>query len=228
MKLSLRLLVVFLGILSTPRLNAQTDTFVIDYSNVIDSNYVYNTFIPFEGMVTYFGNGYQGTLQLGVATFNSGTFAAETLSFAQQINLQNAESTNFFVEIPVLSSFFIEGGGHTVIVWPILNPEPPTVDIDSVDFYTNIGGWLNQAEWAAAKQAKLFPVPAIDFVLLQKPAETPCADITLYSLNGTVLYTGKATDTYTRIGLENLPAGTYFVRYSDGVKPAEVHRFLKR
>eukprot|EP01034_Spumella_vulgaris_P002652 gene2652-3438_t len=223
MKLSLRLLFVFLGIFFGSHLKAQPG-FVVDYNNNIDSNYSYNTFIPFEGMLTYFGSStYQGTLQIGIGTFNSGTFIAETLSFSQQVTLQNLESANFFVEIPVSPSFFLEGGGHTVIVWPIMNPDPPSVDIDSTSFFTNINGWLNQAEWKATKQAKLFPVPATDFILLQKPEESAAADITVYGITGSVVYTGKATEATTRIPLDALPAGTYFLRYSDGAKPAEIH-----
>lgn len=227
MKLSLRLLLVSLGCFFGSTLKAQPG-FVVDYSNTIDSHYVYNSFIPFEGILTYFGPGiYQGSMQLGISTVSGGTLVVDTLALTQQVTLQNQETANFFAEIPVTPSFFLQGGGHTVIVWPIMNPEPPNVDIDSVSFSTEIGGWLLQTESATTKQARIFPVPASDFLVLEKPAKSPTAEFTVYTIKGTVVYTGKAMEAYTRIPLDGLPAGTYIVRYSDGIQPAEIHRFVK-
>lgn len=229
MRLSLRLLLVSLASFLGSTLRAQPN-FVIDISNTIDSVYSYNEVIPITGMVTYFGSGiYQGEMQLGYATFNSGNVVSDIIPGSlQSITLQNQETADFNVEIPVSPSFFLQGGGHTVIVWPILSPEPTGVDIDSMSFFTEIEGWLGQPEWGKAKQARVYPIPATDYLTLEKPAYTPVAEITILNLKGATVYTGKATETATRIPVNELPAGMYFVRYSDGIKPAEIHPFVKR
>ena len=229
MNISLRLFLLLFTFLTGLGLKAQPN-FSINFTSTDDTAYYYNDTIRAVFSLTHSGTvGFQGDLQLGYRTVNSGVPISDTVpGFVQALNMQSQETIDISVNIPVSPSFFLDGGGHTVIVWPAVTPFTPNTDIDSVGFYVNILGWLSNEELAAVKQVRLFPVPASDFVRVEKAPELPAGDITLFDLKGRALRTIRSREQYTEIPLTDLPPGLYFIRYSDGVKPPEMHRFIKR
>lgn len=231
MKLSLRFLLLLIGFLPGKVLKAQS-SFHLTINSVIDTFYYYGESIALEGSVTYNGPGiYQGELTLGYSAMNTGGSGTSGTvpGFLQSITLQNQESAGFSTVLPVSPSIFLQGGGHTVIVWPIVTPEPAGVDIDSVTFETIIlDTTMAIHEWATVKQARVYPVPATDYLELERPGQAPVAKLTVYDIKGRTVYTGKATERFTRLPLDGWMPGTYVLRYSDGVKPDELHRFVKR
>lgn len=206
--------------------------FNLAINSPIDTAYHYGDSIMLEGTITYTGPGiYQGEFQLGYSAAGSGGASTSGIvpGFLQSITLQNQEFAGFTAQLPVTSAIFLQGGGHTVIVWPIVTPEPANVDIDSVTFSTEIiDSTAGIIEWATVKQAQIYPVPATDFIVLEKPEHAPAADLTVYDIKGRTVYSGKATERFTRLPLDGWAPGSYFLRYSDGVKPDELHRFIKR
>lgn len=209
---------------------AQT-SIAFDIYGIDDTAHYYNDTIQIEAILMYNSVApYQGELTLGYMTTNNGNIISGTVpGYIQPLNFTAQDTMTINAGVPVSPSFFLDGGGHTVIVWPILTiPPSGGVDMDSASFYTNILGWLSQEEWKAEKHARIFPVPATDYITLEKPANIASAQITVMNMQGQVVRKLQATDIQTRIPLSDLPAGNYFVRYSDAVHPPEIHRFVKR
>ena len=57
---------------------------------------------------------------------------------------------------------------------------------------------------------------------------TTAANLALVDSRGRVIRFLRSSEKSTRIPLQDLPAGLYFLRYSDGVHRDEVHRFVKQ
>lgn len=211
---------------------ARAQTYIgFDIFSIDDTAYHYTDTAHIQAIITYSSSfSYQGELTLGYMTANSGNVMSGTVpGFIQPVNFTPQDTTVIEAGIPISPSFFLEGGGHTVIVWPILTiPPAGFTDVDSANFHTNILGWLSLPEWKAEKHARIFPVPATDHITLEKPTDIPSADITVMNIQGQVVRQVRVTDIQTRIPISDLPAGNYFIRYADGVHPPEIHRFVKR
>ena len=208
--------------------NAQA---TFSFVNIItdDTSYYYNENISIIAQLQYTGaSSYTGELQAGYRVVNSQTsLNGQVPGFLQPIQVQSGSLTDVdTLKIPVSPAFFLEGGGHTVIVWPVVAPYPPGAVIDSSDFDIIVLGWMSQEEWNAEKQARVFPVPANDYLMLEKPNGK--ATISILDVQGKVVTFLYSTEKQIRIPLSHLPNGTYFLRYTDGVKPPEIHRFIKQ
>lgn len=188
----------------------------------------YNDVIHIRLSYTYLSpQPYQGNLLFAYTTTTT-SLVQEALNPAQAVSLQNGDGDTVDVLLPVIPAMFSTGGGHTVIVWPILSPGPVDFRIDSSRFDIEVLGWLGQPENTGMKQARIFPVPAQDHLLLEMPENVPSATLVLFDAKGTRLGTWQATQKQTRIPLDGLPPGPYFIRYADDRHAPEVHRFMKQ
>jgi|GEM_PF-1725703 len=228
MKLFLRILIAASSVLMGAQTQAQS-TFSIAVENIDDTSYFYNQNIVANLILIYNGGpNYTGILRLGYQTLNGGNPIADTVPlFEQQLQqTTTGQVIPFTVPIPVSPSFFLDGGGHTVIVWPVMDLLPPGATIDSTSFNIEVLGWMNQTEWAVEKQARIFPVPATDFIMLEKPLGQ--ASVSVIDIQGRVVSVIQTSETQVRIPLHELHHGYYFIKYSDGVKLDEIHPFIKR
>jgi hypothetical protein len=228
MKLFLRILITASSILMGFQTKAQS-TFSIAVENIDDTTYFYNENIIANLILKYNGGpNYTGLLRLGRQTLNGGNPISDTLPlFEQQLQqITTGQIIPFTVSIPVDPSFFLEGGGHTVIVWPVIEVFPVGATIDSIGFDIEVMGWASQTEWAVEKQARVFPVPATDFIMVEKPLGQ--ARISVIDIRGRVVSSFQTSEMQIRIPLGELHPGYYFIKYSDGVKLDEIHSFIKR
>lgn len=224
-KLSLIVFLVSVGL----QTKAQT-SFQFFNLQVVDSSVGYLQELTIVTQLEYGGIQQNSTeiLQIGCQTSNNGAILTNVLAnFSQSVDLvQPAGLIDVdTIHIPVNSIYFSDGGGHTVIVWPIIGV--PAANIDSTTIGTiTVTSWLSQQEWATEKQARIFPVPASDYLMLEKPAGK--ATITILDIQGRAVTTVLSNETQIRIPLTQLSKGNYFIRYSDGVKSPEIHSFIKQ
>ena len=228
MKLLLRILIAIFSVLIGTQTNAQS-TFSIAVQSIDDTTLFYSQNIIANLRLTYNGGpNYTGLLRLGRQTSNGGNPISDTLPFFEQQlqQITTGQIIPFTVPIPVNPEFFLEGGGHTVIVWPVIEIFPVGATIDSTDFNIEVLGWMSQTEWALEKQARVFPVPATDFITVEKPFGQ--ATISVIDIQGRVVSCIQTSEIQTRIPLDDLHHGYYFIKYSDGVKLDEIHPFIKQ
>lgn len=194
---------------------------------VANPSVYYNDVIHIRLAYVYTGaQPYQGNMLFGYKTANS-SITQEALNTPQAVSLENGGRDTVDVLLPVQSAMFNGGGGHTVIVWPILSPVPPDLNTDSARFDVEVLGWLGQPGNTATLQARIFPVPAQDHLVLEMPENT-AATLGLFDVKGTRLGTWHTTQKQTRIPLDGLAPGPYFIRYTDDRHAPEVHRFMKQ
>ena len=228
MKLFLRILIAASSLLMGLQTKAQS-TFSLGVESIDDTSLFYSQNIVANLILSYNGGpDYTGILRLGRQTSNGGNPISDTLPlFEQQLQqITTGQIIPFTAPIPVDPAFFMDGGGHTVIVWPVMGMLPLGATIDSTSFNIEILGWMNQTEWAVEKQARIYPVPATDFIMVEKPFGQ--ATISVIDIQGRVVSTFQTSEMQMRIGLDDLHRGYYFIKYSDGVKRDEIHSFIKR
>lgn len=202
------------------------------FINVVvnDTDYYYNDNILVDAQLLYTGSAsFTGNFTAGYAVVNAqDTLYGLVPNYNEQLVLQGgAAADTSTLSIPVSPSFFLEGGGHTVIVWPIINNTPPVGSTtDSTEFNVNILGWLKQNEFKLSERIKIYPIPAMEVLYLDKPETN--AEISIIDCSGKVLSSFITTEKTSLIPIAQLRPGVYFVRYLDKEKNADIQRFIKQ
>lgn len=229
MKRIFQLILLTLFIFVSRYTNAQP-SFQLVNVQALDTVLNYGDELRIVSMMEYSGVQQNTTeaLQIGCQTTHNGVVKINILAnFNQQVFMQQPSGTIDVdtIVIPINSIYFSDGGGHTVIVWPIIGSTNADIDSTTIGTPIIITSWLNQQEWATEKQARIFPVPANEFIMLEKPNGK--ANITILDIQGRVVTTILSNEKQIRIPLSHLSSGNYYVRYSDGINLPEIHAFIK-
>ena len=99
---------------------------------------------------------------------------------------------------------------------------------DSGTILKTINGGSNGVDESPSPRhgIKVFPVPAVDHIMVELTEGPSPGIITLLNTSGTILSTQQAAESVTTIDLSNLPRGVYFVRFAND-RNIEVEKVLK-
>ncbi|MCG9910992.1 MAG: T9SS type A sorting domain-containing protein [Flavobacteriales bacterium] len=217
---------LFIGFSS---LRAQTN-FVVQFISNDTTAYYFNDTI--RSLVTLSMNGpglYQGQLKFGyrVPTGNNIPDTLELQNQNSNLVLQGGQTLTYELDIPVSTASFGSGGGHTVIVWPILTPLPANSTVDSLYFSTEVLGWLSLSDVGQLSSLQVFPVPAEHTLMLQNP-EAVSLHISLMDLSGKVLSEIKTAQEITLIPVQTLSPGMYLLRCVQSDGKSRVFSWIKK
>lgn len=219
-KIPLLFLFVFFGL----KIHAQ-QFFALSFLNADTTEYFYTDTIKTQMTMIMSGPGiYQGQLKFGYKS-PTGTNQPDTINIPNPtIVIQSGQVLTYEVDIPVKMETFGSGGGHTVIVWPILAPAPPDINVDSAEFNTVILGWMDIQDAFKAKDTRLFPNPAQDELYMESTSED--LDVKILNLFGQCLLNVKTSSKHTRIPIDGLSPGMYILQYRKEGAKLETIRFI--
>jgi hypothetical protein len=94
-----------------------------------------------------------------------------------------------------------------------LKPSPIRITMDDLAFVYTVG-----TKDLAANNIKIYPNPAMDFVILETEDMLGANSVTLYNLNGAVVLQQTIDDNKFRLSLDNIPNGLYLyqIRNKEG------------
>jgi hypothetical protein len=122
------------------------------------------------------------------------------------------DELNVPISIPAPAALFTPGGGHTVVIWPVIASDPSILTADSVTkadiLVTGFAGI--EDETTAGIQA--FPNPVQDMIQLNNPAGQSIRSVAVMDLNGRELVRTTVNSTQVQVGVQELPAGMYQLR----------------
>ncbi len=203
-------------------------TFSLNFVGSDTTQYFFSDTIRLNAVLTMSGAGiYQGTLKFGYAV-PTGTAQPDTILPANNtLVIQNNQPIAYQIDIPVKMQSFGSGGGHTVIVWPILAPQPAGVVVDTLEFSVEVLGWMKNPQTEPVLSGVLYPNPADDHVLWIISGIPDQASAHLADAQGRILANSVASGGRWEFSLVDLPAGIYWIYHSshDGIK---MNKLVKR
>lgn len=219
-KISLLFLFLFFGL----KTNAQ-QFFALSFVDADTTEYFYTDTIKTQMIMFMSGPGiYQGQLKFGYKS-PTGTNQPDTINIPNPtIVIQSGQQLTYEVNIPVKMETFGSGGGHTVIVWPILAPAPPDINVDSAEFNTLILGWMEIENAFTEKPVRIFPVPAQDEIFMESESEN--MEVSIFNLTGQCVLNMKTSSTHTRIPIDGLSPGIYVMHWRKDKGKMESQRFI--
>lgn len=117
------------------------------------------------------------------------------------------------VDIPITVSKFAGGGGHTIIVWPIVTNGDSlgVANDDSVKIF--VAGWLGVEKHQLESELNIFPNPCKTNLSIQNTTDTQIKAWQIVGLDGRVLIENKSVDAQNlNIDVRSLPAGVYVMK----------------
>ena len=89
-------------------------------------------------------------------------------------------------------------------IYADVKPSPIRVTMDDMGFVYTVG-----TRDLAANNIKVYPMPAMDYVILETEDLNDANSVTLYNLNGQVVLQQNIDDNKFRLSLDNIPNGLY-------------------
>lgn len=178
-------------------------------------------------------------------TSMSDFFIADSLKFGYRVNgidasqplaivpgnpfMFHEDSLIIELQIPVTPSYFIEGGGHVIIIWPLFDDGPTIIHPDTIEMIDTVyvNGYL-LIENFPDLNVFVYPNPTEGNINFSAVGAIEIEEVVLYDMEGRFLlkyntYAGSEQ----HMDISFLPAGTYIVEMR-GVAGVYRQRLFKR
>ncbi len=117
------------------------------------------------------------------------------------------------VDIPITTAKFAGGGGHTIIVWPIVTNGDSlgVANNDSVKIY--VAGWLGVEKNQQESGLSLFPNPCKTNLSVTNHSDIQIQSWQIIGLDGKILLESKSVySQHFNIDVSQLPSGVYLMK----------------
>jgi hypothetical protein len=122
------------------------------------------------------------------------------------------DELNVPISLPASAALFTPGGGHTVVIWPVIASDPTILTADSVTKTDIIVTGFLGTENEKVSRLQVFPNPVQDILQLANPEGQNIRMVTLHDLNGRELSCINVNGTQVQLSVQELPAGIYQIR----------------
>lgn len=137
--------------------------------------------------------------------------------YSQPISISGANPSVIFSDIPGQRSFYrVE----------LLSNGEPVSWTNPIYFGYDTQNILLVNQLSEISESDIFPNPAKDFVYIRNRAKEEL-NISIFNINGTILFSKVSKDEIIRIGLEKLSSGVYFIKTINS-KSAKTFKVIKQ
>ena len=170
-------------------------------------------------------NAFAGTIKLGYRAQGAGTTIFESNDSVQINQLQGSASMNVEFSGVTFSQPDFQLGGNGIVVWPITNNPPDTVDSLHITVVLGDNLAVIDHNWEGYHQLKLYPNPASEVVNWQfKGLPVLAEQVRVFDPRGKLI---KLERNQNNLRIDELPAGVYFLQLQIKGNQRKTFRLIK-